>query len=294
MEIFTQEHLKKLWRARENSAGEDNGQITIIGGSALFHGAPIFSIKAASRIVDMVFFGSPGETMREVAAQIKAQSNSFIWVPWEEIEKYVEKSDAILIGPGMMRYNTENSKFKSQMTNGEFDGAGTETKRLTEYLLQKYPNKQWVIDGGSLQVLNPKFIPSRAILTPNAKEYERLFNDKIQMTNPQIKEEIAKIQNNAKKCQCIIVYKGPISYATDGDTIYEISGGNAGLTKGGTGDTLAGITIALAAKNPPLLAAAAASFVVKKTAEELEKTVGLNFNADDLAENVFKVWKAMQ
>jgi NAD(P)H-hydrate epimerase len=87
--------------------------------------------------------------------------------------------------------------------------------------------------------------------------------------------------------------KGPTSYVTDGEETYEIKGGNAGLTKGGTGDTLAGLTAGLAAKNPPLLAAAAASFVIKKTAEKLYEKVGYNFNADDVAENVFEVMKTL-
>lgn len=95
----------------------------------------------------------------------------------------------------------------------------------------------------------------------------------------------------AKNFNCVIVVKGPVSYATDGETTYEIEGGNAGLTKGGTGDVLAGVTVGLLAKNPPLLAAAAASFMVKKTAEKLFETVGYNFNADDVSDKVFEVVK---
>jgi len=52
---------------------------------------------------------------------------------------------------------------------------------------------------------------------------------------------------------------------------------------------LAGVIVGLAAKNPPLLAAAAGTYLVKKTAEKLYKKVGYNFNADDLAEEVFLV-----
>jgi len=65
-----------------------------------------------------------------------------------------------------------------------------------------------------------------------------------------------------------------------------IEGGNAGLTKGGTGDVLAGLTVGLAAKNQPFLAAAASSFILKKAAGELYKKVGFAYNADDLAEEV--------
>ena len=90
----------------------------------------------------------------------------------------------------------------------------------------------------------------------------------------------------AKKYNCVIVYKGPVAYVTDGEILYEIGGGNAGLTKGGTGDVLAGVITGLAAKNPPLLAAAAGTYVLKKAAEKLFLKKGYGYNADDLAESI--------
>ena len=160
MKTFAVDDLKKLWRPREDSDGEDNGQVTIIGGSSLFHGAPMLAVKGASRLVDMVFFASPERDLEKVA-----KLNSFVWVPWEEVGEYINKSDAILIGPGMMRYRREIG-----------DGGGDETKEVTENLLKKFPDKRWVIDGGSLQVMDKEWIPKGAILTPNRKEYEMLFN----------------------------------------------------------------------------------------------------------------------
>ena len=76
MKTFAVDDLKKLWRPREDSDGEDNGQVTIIGGSSLFHGAPMLAVKGASRLVDMVFFASPERDLEKVA-----KLNSFVWVP---------------------------------------------------------------------------------------------------------------------------------------------------------------------------------------------------------------------
>lgn len=281
--IFAESDLKKLWRPKEDSDGEDNGQVVIAGGSRLFHGAPIFSLIAASRLVDMVFFSSPDPGVGRVAEQIKSKLMSFIWVPWPEIEAYVTKSEAVLIGPGFMRYSREN---KPQTTEGKLklDGAGRLTYDITKNLLEKYPDKKWVIDGGSLQVMESDWIPKGAILTPNKKEYELLFKSRFSLDN---------FQSIAKYHGCVIVYKAPTAYVTDGETTYKIKGGNAGLTKGGTGDTLAGLIVGLAAKNQALLAAAAGIFLLKKTAEFLEVKVGYNFNADDLAESVFQTWKTL-
>ncbi|OGD09772.1 hypothetical protein A2397_01760 [Candidatus Amesbacteria bacterium RIFOXYB1_FULL_44_23] len=278
---FSKEDLKKLWKPKSDSSGEDNGQVTIIGGSSLFHGAPLLAIKAASRMVDMVFFSSPEPEMGEIS-KFKSELSSFIWVPWTEVEEYVRKSDAVLIGPGLMRFHKENGRaevLRSIKEDGVFDDKGTETRSITKYLLQKYPDKKWVIDGGSLQVLDSLWIPNGSVLTPNKKELEILF--KLQNNS------VEKIEEVAKEFNCVICDKGPTSYVTDGQTTYEITGGNAGLTKGGTGDTLAGMTVGLLAKNSSLLSAAAAAFVVKKTAEALYEKVGYNFNADDVADEVF-------
>lgn len=274
MRKFLAEDLKELWKPREDSDGEDNGQVTIIGGSKLFHGAPIFSLKAASRCVDMVFFSSPETELEKIAA--KAQLSSFIWVPWEQVEAYISKSDAVLIGPGLMRYRN--------VQKIEFDEVGIQTRIITKYLLQKYPEKKWVIDGGSLQVMDPTWIPKGAVLTPNKKEFELLFKSQFSIIN---------FQSMAKLHKCVIVYKSAVAYVTDGDEICEIDGGNAGLTKGGTGDTLAGLITGLLAKNPPLLAAAAGTYILKKTAERLFAKVGFGFNADDLVNKVFETKKEL-
>jgi NAD(P)H-hydrate repair Nnr-like enzyme with NAD(P)H-hydrate dehydratase domain len=49
------------------------------------------------------------------------------------------------------------------------------------------------------------------------------------------------------------------------------------------------LVVALAAKNPPFLAACAASFLTKKAADELHKKVGFAYNADDLADQIPQV-----
>jgi NAD(P)H-hydrate epimerase len=268
MKQFSASELKKLYTPAKHSGGEDNGQITIIGGSKLFHGAPFLAIQSASRIVDMVFFGSPHEPNRDVAANLKARVLGFIWVPFSEVEDYVEKSDAALIGPGFMRARSE----KANQTEA-CDEECRKTKDITKRLLTKFPNKKWVVDAGSLQVMEKSWIPKNAILTPNKKEYKMLFGD-------------ADPQTAAEENNCIIVIKGPVSYVYDKDTVYEVKGGNPGLTKGGTGDTMAGLTVGLLAKNEPILAAAAGAFVTKLAGDELYTKKGVYFNADDLSEQI--------
>jgi len=276
---FNKKGLWDLWKPREDSNGEDNGQVTIIGGSGLFIGAPLLSLITVSRLVDMVFLATPEEDRTTAnKARLFSKLKSVIWIPRSELDKFILKSDAVLIGPGMMRYAREGQAGEG----GVYDDAGTETKMLTHYLLGKHPDKRWVIDGGSLQVMDADRIPKGAILTPNKREMQLLSGEG---------SEVRYLEEMAKKYSCVIVGKGAVGYATDGQTTYEITGGNAGLTKGGTGDVLAGVIAGLAAKNEPLLAAAAGTYLVKKTAESLFERVGYAYNADDLAENVFEVYK---
>jgi hydroxyethylthiazole kinase-like uncharacterized protein yjeF len=226
-------------------------------------------LVTASRIVDMVFFASPDPSVGKVAEQIKSKLLSFIWVPWEETEKYIEKSDAVLIGPGFMRYRSEKRIANSE----KLDAEGTETKKITERFLKKFPGKKWVIDAGSLQVLDLNWIPKGAILTPNKKEYEMIFGD----LDPTLA---------AKKYNCVIVLKGPTTFVYSPNECLRVEGGNPGLTKGGSGDVEAGLTVALLAKNDPFLAATASSYIVKKAADALFEEVGTAYNSDDLAQRV--------
>jgi len=273
MTKFEADEVRKLWRPAEGSYGEDNGQVTIIGGSDLFHGAPIFAVKAASRLADMVFFSSPEPSVGEVALKLKARLNSFIWVPWEEVDRYIEKSDAVLIGPGLMRYR--------QGTNPVEDDASQKTREITKDFLTRFPEKRWVIDAGSLQVMEVGWIPANSILTPNDKEYAGLFGN----MDP---------AEASKKYNCTIVLKGAIDkVCTKGECI-KVIGGNTGMKKGGMGDTLAGLAVALLARNDADLAASCASYINKKAGDRLHRKTGPNFNADDLAREVPKILGMLQ
>ena len=288
MIVFTESELDKLFKPKDNSSGEENGQITIIGGSSLFHGAPILALKATSRVVDMVFFASPEPSLSSVVSKLKASLSSFIWIPWDEVDAYIEKSDAILIGPGLMRYSHET--LSTDHNSHRDDEAGQLTRDITKRLLLKFPNKKWVIDAGSLQTMEPDWIPENAIITPNTKEFSTLFgimNNELRIMDE--KDKLKLVREQAKKYNCIIVAKGPETVVASPDDAVVVKGGNPGLTKGGSGDALAGLTVALLSKNDPFLSACSASYILKATADELYKKVGVNYNSDDLAEMIPKI-----
>jgi hydroxyethylthiazole kinase-like uncharacterized protein yjeF len=273
MEEFNPAELKKLYKPAADSHKGQNGKLMIIGGSHLFHAASLWSLQVASRILDMVFYSSVPEN-NEIVQKAKEEFRNGIIVPRDKIEHYIQEAECILIGPGLPR------------DEGREEG-DEDTKKLTEDLLKKYKDKKWVIDGGSLQTINPNLIPHNAILTPHHKEFETLFNIKYQISNIKDQDEISKIvQGNAEKYHCTVLLKGPEDFISNGTETVRVVGGNAGMTKGGTGDVLAGLTAAIFCKKEAFLSACAASFINKKAGESLYKKVGIYFNASDLANEI--------
>ena len=268
MEEFKLDIFKKLYIPKPSSHKGENGKLMIIGGSVLFHAASLWSLKIASRIVDMVFYSSV-DSNNEIVQKEKEEFREGIVVPREKIEHYIEEADCILIGPGLPR--------EEGVEKGDDD-----TKQLTERLLKKYPNKKWVVDGGSLQVIEPDILPLSSIITPHKKEFETLFK---------IEGTFENVVSMAQKYHITILIKGEIDYLSDKTKTMQIKGGNPGMTKGGTGDVLSGLVAALYCKNEAFLSAACASYINKKAAESLFKKVGLYFNSSDLIDEIPTVMK---
>lgn len=264
----TTHDLKGLYVPPRESHKGQNGRLLVIGGSHLFHAASLWALTVASRIVDLVHYSSVPEN-NEIVHKAKEEFRNGIVIPREDIKSYIEEDDCILIGPGMTR--------------------DSETKELTDRLLAKYPNKQWVIDAGALQMMDISLIPKNAILTPHRKEFEGLVSTNHELGIMNHGEALAvedQVRLFAKQYQCIVLLKGAKDIASNVEEVRIIEGGNAGMTKGGTGDVLAGLIAALACKNDPFLATIAGSFINKKAGDALYTRVGPYFNASDLADQI--------
>ncbi len=268
MNKFDLKTLSKIYKPSLTSHKGQNGKLMIIGGSKLFHAASLWSLKVASRIVDMVFYSSVPENNRIIQKE-KEEFRDGIIIPRGKIDNYINEADCILIGPGLPR------------EEGKEEG-DDDTKDLTQGLLKKYPDKKWVIDGGSLQVITPEDIPQTAIITPHKKEFKTLFN--LEPTVENTKEVL-------KKYQFTILLKGEKDIVCGNKECAFIEGGNPGMTKGGTGDVLAGLVSALYCKNEAFLSASVASYINKRAGDRLFKKVGTYFNASDLADEIPLVMK---
>ena len=264
MEQVTVEDIKKITVPSHASHKGQNGRMLLIGGSHLFHAASLWSLTVASRIVDLVHYCSVPEN-NEIVAQAKEEFRNGIVVKRVDVTDYITEDNCILIGPGMTR--------------------DKETEALTNTLLANYKQKQWVIDAGALQMMDLIRIPPGAILTPHHQEFQLLWDkmgDKRQVTSDE-----EKVKQFAQTYHCIVLLKGERDIACDADgNCRVIEGGNGGMTKGGTGDVLAGLIAALACTNDPLLATIAGSFINKKAGDALFQKVGPYFNSTDLANQI--------
>jgi hydroxyethylthiazole kinase-like uncharacterized protein yjeF len=251
-------YLKHIRLPAKNSHKGENGKLLIIGGSELFHAASAWSLKVASRIVDMVFYSSVPEN-NLLIQEAKKHFWDGVVVPRGEVENYLKESDCILIGPGMTR--------------------DQETADLTNHLLKSYPEKKWVIDAGALQMMDASLLNAQMIITPHHKEFSRVFGE--------VSDDVEGVRKqSASHGGVTIVLKGPKDIASNGSETVEIEGGNAGMTKGGTGDVLAGLIAALYCTHDAMTAAVTGSLVNKRAGEELAHDKGSYFNASDLADQI--------
>lgn len=275
-------YFQKLVFPKPESHKGQNGKLMIIGGSELFHAASKWSLDIASKFVDMVFYSSVPSN-NELIREAKGNFWNGIVVPRDEVEKYIEEADCILIGPGMERT--------------------VETENITNTLLQKFPTKKWVVDAGALQMIDPKLLDEHHIITPHYQEFEGLWGKvpKNHDVGYDFTDFDPKWQGhkevNVVSAQGICDYFQGVTFLLTGtvdtvatpDVVLPIEGGNAGMTKGGTGDVLAGLVAALYCTNDALTACVVGSYVSKKAGEKLFETVGPNFNASDLVNTIPEV-----
>lgn len=262
-DVLIKNQLKKIKLPQSDSHKGDNGKLMIIGGSELFHAASKWSLDVASHFVDMVFYSSVPEN-NELIKQAKGNFWNGIIVERESLEDYLAEADCILIGPGMTRSN--------------------DTENLTNLLLSKYSDKKWVIDAGALQMMDVSKLNSNMILTPHHQELKILLDRLGKSFDPN--QAITSSVLPLLKTGVTLLVKGQIDYVFQNQKVIQVEGGNAGMTKGGTGDVLAGLVAGLYTTHDSFVSAVVASFINKKAGDYLYTEVGPYFNASDLAEVV--------
>lgn len=257
MEELEQADVAKLLPPRPiDSHKGSHGRALLIAGSEPYAGAAILSANAALR-------GGCGLLHLCVPKGIHAaalQCPAAICHPlgeggkWDETaaqaaQALLPLADALAIGPGIG------------------DGAGI--ARILERALDT--KKPLVIDADGLNALAKSpalqaMLHERVILTPHPGEMHRLTGAPVEAIAAAPVEAALAF---AKESGCIVLLKGASSIITDGERLSCNTAGNPGLAKGGSGDVLTGLLLALLAqKLPPYEAARVGAYLLGSSADE--------------------------
>ncbi|WP_026883732.1 bifunctional ADP-dependent NAD(P)H-hydrate dehydratase/NAD(P)H-hydrate epimerase [Clostridium akagii] len=233
----------------------DYGSVLVFAGSNEYVGAAyICSMGAARSGAGLVTLCSS----KDILNILREKLTEVMTVSFEDsdrIQKLMEKSKAIALGPGMG--NTEN------------------TFNTVIYVL-KNAKCPIVLDADGLNVFSGKLnmfnCENRGIvITPHLGEMSRLTG----LTIDFIKENrISTAQNFAKEHEIIVLLKGYNTVITDGITTYINPTGNSAMASGGMGDCLTGIIAGFIAQGlSPLVAAAAGAYIHGLSGETLSKNM---------------------
>ncbi len=173
-------------------------------------------------------------------------------------------------------------------------GIGTEQKSvdLLIHFLTNY-KKPMLLDADALNILSEnnlllRKVPHQSIITPHPKEFDRLFG-----IHNSIEKRIETAIKKAKEHTITIVLKGHKTLITSDGESFLNSNGNAGLAKGGSGDALSGIIIALLAQGyNPITAAKIGVFIHGLAADITLKTQSMeSMLITDVIENLGLAFK---
>lgn len=265
IEEKTESKFRMKQRKKDSHKGE-NGRVLVIGGSRDYIGAPALAGIACLRAgADIVVVAAPEKTawaINEISPDLitkKLKGDFLTSENFEELKGLIEECDVILLGPGI--------------------GRQKESKELVKRILKSLKPK--VVDADAIFCVDLKEIRN-AVITPHKTEFQFLLRNN-NLTEDSLKN---KLSNN------IILLKGQTDKIISADKIILNKTGNEAMTKGGTGDVLAGITASFISQGNSLFESAhAAAFINGRAGENLKRNLGYGFLASELAEEIPKVIK---
>jgi NAD(P)H-hydrate epimerase len=269
--------VKAIPAKRQDAHKGMNGSVCIVGGSRLYHGAPFLAASGAIRAgVDLVYLAVP-ET---VSTPIRSLSPDFIVLPLPDakltrgnvsrLRRWLPKVDCVAMGPGMGPQNPEDIANAVNLLKEGTRGVVLDADAL----------RQGVLEAARA---------ARAVVTPHAGEFERLFS----VRAPEKIDERSKVAAaQAKAGGVTVLLKGPIDVITDGARVALNKTHSPAMTVGGTGDILTGVTAGLIARGVPIFeAACSAAYVNGAAGAEAAQQMGLHITASDVVKNIPFVMK---
>lgn len=264
-------------RKKDSRKGQ-NGKVLVVGGSYLYHGAPILASLSALRSgTDLVYTATP----KIIASSVRSMSPNLIVIPMVDAKLTRGSVNKLL---GQMPIGLDSATIGMGLTIGDEEGL----KNLIKSLLSQ--DVRLSLDASALvKYILPFLSEKNVVLTPHAGEFERLFGV---LPSSVINERIALVEKFAKEHSITILLKGPTDVISNGKQTFVNSKNLAAMTVGGTGDVLSGLVAGILAKNRNSLESACiASYVNGLAGKLVQKKNGLHMAATDLIDAIPAVMK---
>ena len=269
--------LAKIYKNRPQWSHKGNyGNLLIIGGSKKYSGSPTFAALAAIKSgVDLTTIVAP-KRAADIAASF---SPDLITEPLDgdyinrkhlkTLLALSKEHDAVVIGGGLEKR--------------------AETMKTVEDFLTKN-EKPCVIDADAISaIVKMKRLKPNHVLTPHAHEFYEVTK-----TDPVYdhEERVKQASDLAVKKNCVVLLKGSFDIITNGKNSFINTTGNPFMTKGGTGDTLAGICGAILARgNEPIDAGCGAAFINGAAGDLAARKYGESLLASNIVDEISHIVK---
>jgi len=264
--------LLRLSRPADTHKG-DFGEVLVIGGGP-YTGAPALSAQAALRAgADLARVACP----EPVARELQGYSENLIVRPFEgerfsphavgTVVELAAEHDTVVLGPGLGDHDNTLVAVQNFLT--QFTGTA-------------------VVDADALQVVPGVETDATLLCTPHQGELERMGGK----TADEWRERADLVEAFAAELGHTLLVKGRYDVVSDGERTRVSRTGNPGMTVGGTGDVLAGVTAALSATQEPLDAAAIGAYVNGAAGDRVVDAQGYGLVATDLLDAIPRVmWR---
>jgi len=271
--------VKKFVSPRKSSSRKgDNGIVLVVGGSYIYHGAPILSSIAALRCgTDLVYTCVPKINVTPT----RSVSPNLIVIPLVD-QKLTRGAVNKLLGA--LPRNLDSATIGMGLAIQERNSL----LLLVESLLNR--DVRLSLDASALipEVL-PLLKNKNVVVTPHAGEFKRLFGSS---PSDSKKERIKLVEKNAKENGITVLLKGPTDIISNGKITYLYEKKTPAMTVGGTGDVLSGLVAGMLSKSRNTLESAAiATFINGLAGKATQKKLGLHMTSMDLLDELPSVMK---
>lgn len=251
------------------------GSLLVVGGSETYSGAPaLTALGAYAAGVDLVYVAVPETAAPAVMGfspsliTVKLKGDHLTEENLHQIEPFLGKVDAVAVGPGLGQ---------SKDT--------VEAYTLLHSLIQS-KGLPMVVDADGLKaypVKRPE-VKTPTVFTPHSREFKILTG--VEAVGG-FKERGIVVQREAEKLGAVVLLKGRVDVVSDGQRTRYNWTGNPGMTVGGTGDVLTGLTGAYLAMGASAFdAACAAAFINGAAGDRVAVEKGYHLLPEDLVAEI--------